>query len=86
MDISNRMSERTMRARYQRRVNSLGKYLVLWANQNSELCSSDPWDFTERNVDCLFDLVSEMASIASQIDTESALFWKQMESILSKVK
>ena len=86
MDISNRMSEGKMQELYLRRINGLGKCLLLWASQYSELGSSDPWHYTESNVDHLIDLLDEMSVLADQIDEESVKFWKQMEGILSKVK
>lgn len=86
MDINNRTSEGTMQERYLRRINGLGKCLVLWASQYSEFGSSDPWRHTELNVDHLMNLIDEMSTLAVQIDKESVQFWKQMELVLSKTR
>lgn len=83
---NSRMGEGMMQERYLRRINGLGKCLVLWASQYSEFGSSDPWNNTELNVDHLMNLIDEMSNLAYQIDKESVQFWQQMKSVLSKVK
>ena len=84
MDIGNRTSEWTMQERYRRRINGLGKCLMLWASQYSEFGSSAPWHYTELNVDYLMNLIEEMSTLAAQIDKGSVRFWQQMESVLSQ--
>ncbi len=84
MNNSEKTSERTMRVRYRQRINGLGKCLVLWASQYSEFGSSDPWHYTELNVDHLMNLIDEMSILAVQIDKESVQFWQQMKSVLLK--
>ncbi len=42
MDIKRMSREETVQGRYLRRINGLGKCLVLWASQYSEFGSSDP--------------------------------------------
>ena len=84
MDINDRTGERTMQERQLRRINGLGKCLVLWASQYSEFGSSDPWHYTELNVNHLMNLIDEMSTLAGQIDKESVQFWQQMKLVLSK--
>lgn len=66
MEINNRTREKTMQELYLRRINDLGKCLMLWASQYSECGSSDPWHYTEPNVDHLMRLIDEMACFSSR--------------------
>ena len=84
MEINRMSREETVQGRSLRRINGLGKCLVLWASQYSEFGSSDPWHSTELNVDHLMELIDEMSTLAVQIDKESVQFWQQMKSVLSK--
>lgn len=86
MDTNDRTSKGAVRARYLQRIDGLGKCLMLWASLYSEFGSSNPWHYTEPNVDHLMLLISDMAALAGQVDAESAPFWKQMELVLSKAR
>lgn len=85
MQNSNITTEMAIRTRYQQRVNSLGRCLMLWASQCSELAASQTWNYTELDADILIDLLNLMAEDASQVDQGSARLWIQLESLLSQV-
>ena len=69
----------------QQRINGLGKCLMLWASLYSEFGSSNPWRYTEPNVDHLMFPIREMTELASQVDEEYVQFWIQLRSVLSEV-
>ena len=77
--------ERAMQELYLRRINDLGKCLLLWASRYSEFGLSFHWRYAEINVDNLTRLLDEMADLAYNIDEKYVRFWAQIKSVLSKV-
>lgn len=86
MSAENSNVDRVAHAEYSRRVNGLGKCLLLWAGQHSRFGAEDFWDHTEMNVDHLMLLIDDMANAAARIDQESVGFWQQMRLVLLKAR
>jgi hypothetical protein len=86
MSAENSNVDRVAQAEYVRRINGLGKCLLLWAGQYSRFGADDFWDNTRMNVDHLMSLIDDMANAAAQIDQESVGFWQQMRLVLLKAR